>query len=360
MVEGSTTTQYITPEYRTKSGERILDFTLNGNLVGTAYNGRVEYVHTDHLGGTNLTTDNTGSITQTLDYYPYGETRINENTGHHNIDHQFTGYERDTSTGLSYAGARYLDNGIGRFMSQDPVALALGDKDKMKEITKVKFKKYLGDPQSHNTYAYTRNNPIRFIDQNGEWFKEYLTGQQSFHDFSLEVGGAAVQLSENSKVWKTAIDHPVMSGAAVGVGGGVAFTAGASAATYMSLNYLGGVGTACIAGCSKITEQTLKIGKDLGNLGKIIQNSSQKIEGFTSHGLNQTISRGVTPRLLINTTKNPLVTLQQSGGNILRLSKEAGVVLNKTGKVITSYTSKNFNSNIASIVKSVIKKSMIK
>ena len=35
-----------------------------------------QHVHTDHLGGTTLTTDSAGAITQTLDYFAYGETRL--------------------------------------------------------------------------------------------------------------------------------------------------------------------------------------------------------------------------------------------------------------------------------------------
>jgi len=34
-------------------------------------------VHTDHLGGTNVVTDNNGDLVQTLDYYLYGSLRLN-------------------------------------------------------------------------------------------------------------------------------------------------------------------------------------------------------------------------------------------------------------------------------------------
>jgi hypothetical protein len=47
--------------------------TASGNATGTA---KTRYVHPDHLGSTNVVTDENGNVVQTLDYYPYGSTRI--------------------------------------------------------------------------------------------------------------------------------------------------------------------------------------------------------------------------------------------------------------------------------------------
>src|SRR5438093_4367229 len=65
----------------------------------------------------------------------------------------FTGKERDGESGLDYFSARYCSAAQGRFTSIDPVAMS---RDKMK------------DPQLLNMYAYTRNNPLRYIDPTGE------------------------------------------------------------------------------------------------------------------------------------------------------------------------------------------------
>lgn len=35
----------------------------------------MRYIHPDHLGSTNVVTDASGTVVQTLDYYPYGTTR---------------------------------------------------------------------------------------------------------------------------------------------------------------------------------------------------------------------------------------------------------------------------------------------
>lgn len=51
-------------------------------------------------------------------------------------------------------GARYQSGEQGRFISQDPVSQLMPDA-------------FLFDPQQLNMYAYSRNNPLRFIDPTG-------------------------------------------------------------------------------------------------------------------------------------------------------------------------------------------------
>jgi YD repeat-containing protein len=45
----------------------------SGVATGTA---KARYVHPDHLGSTNVVTDENDNVVQTLDYYPYGSTRV--------------------------------------------------------------------------------------------------------------------------------------------------------------------------------------------------------------------------------------------------------------------------------------------
>ncbi len=40
-------------------------------------------VHPDHLGSTNVVTDENDNLVQTLDYYPYGATRVCVSTSTH-------------------------------------------------------------------------------------------------------------------------------------------------------------------------------------------------------------------------------------------------------------------------------------
>ncbi|MDP6658102.1 MAG: RHS repeat-associated core domain-containing protein, partial [Nitrospinaceae bacterium] len=64
----------------------------------------------------------------------------------------FAGEQRDTTTGLDYLRARYLDVATGRFLSKDPFA---GD---------------MMTPITFHPYIYAGNNPISNVDPSGEFF----------------------------------------------------------------------------------------------------------------------------------------------------------------------------------------------
>jgi RHS repeat-associated protein len=68
----------------------------------------------------------------------------------------FTGKERDAETGLDYFGARYFSGAQGRFTSPDPTFMT---RDR------------IGEPQQWNLYAYTRNNPLKYVDPDGRELK---------------------------------------------------------------------------------------------------------------------------------------------------------------------------------------------
>src|SRR5229473_5759006 len=116
---------------------------FNGSATGTA---AIRYIHPDHLGSTNIVSDESGNIVQDNEYYPYGETRLNQQTYPTKEQRQFIGQFKDGNS-LSYLNARYLDNNRGQFLSEDPSFLSVD--------TGV-----LQDPQQLNAYAYGRDNPI--------------------------------------------------------------------------------------------------------------------------------------------------------------------------------------------------------
>src|SRR6516225_6039114 len=96
--------------------------TASGNATGTA---KTRYIHPDHLGSTNVVTDENDNLVQTLDYYPYGATRVSLATST-NERRKFIGQFTDDST-LSYLSARYYEGSRGQFLSEDPAFLAMGD-----------------------------------------------------------------------------------------------------------------------------------------------------------------------------------------------------------------------------------------
>jgi RHS repeat-associated protein len=125
----------------------------------------MKYIHPDHLGGTNVVTDENGDVVQTLDYYPYGSQRIT--TGSHSEQRRFIGEEYDGDTEFSYLNARYYQGSRGQFMSQDPVFLAIGSGKQFAQ-SRQKLATILSDPQLLNSYSYARGNPITLSDPTGE------------------------------------------------------------------------------------------------------------------------------------------------------------------------------------------------
>jgi RHS repeat-associated protein len=113
----------------------------------------LRYIHPDHLGSTNVVTDQNANLVQTLDYYPYGATRVSVSTST-NEKRQFIGQFSDDS-GLSYLNARYYNGAQGQFTSQDPVFLGTPSQQTLK------------GPQSLNSYSYANDNPIITKDPSG-------------------------------------------------------------------------------------------------------------------------------------------------------------------------------------------------
>ena len=122
----------------------------NGGALTTLH-----YVSPDNLGSTNVVTDSSGALVETLDYYPYGQTRIDTTAGFTGESRKYIGQYLDTATNLSYLNARYYNNVQGQFLSEDPIFLG----DPKSQV--------LTDPQSFNAYSYARDNPITKSDPSG-------------------------------------------------------------------------------------------------------------------------------------------------------------------------------------------------
>jgi RHS repeat-associated protein len=71
--------------------------------------------------------------------------------GNDGVKQQFTGYERDSESGLDYAQARYFSSKHGRFTSVDPLTASASMKN----------------PQTFNRYSYAMNSPYKFVDPLG-------------------------------------------------------------------------------------------------------------------------------------------------------------------------------------------------
>src|SRR5262249_9112843 len=121
---------------------------------GAIINAITRYIHPDHLGSTNVLTNASGTVVQTLDYYPYGGIRVNSSASTANSARKYIGQFADSS-GIDYFNAPYYDPARGQFLSEDPTFLGNPlDQD-------------LTNPQSLNSYSYANDNPITQKDPNG-------------------------------------------------------------------------------------------------------------------------------------------------------------------------------------------------
>ncbi|MFJ6352732.1 SpvB/TcaC N-terminal domain-containing protein [Streptomyces sp. NPDC092046] len=121
-----------------------------------------QFFHADHIGSSGYVTDKYGKVTEHLEYFPYGETWIEERSGDADTRYQFTGKELDTETGLYYYGARYYNPRTQLWASPDPALPDYLDKDIAGGVK---------EPRNLAAYTYTHNNPVRYTDPTGEFLQ---------------------------------------------------------------------------------------------------------------------------------------------------------------------------------------------
>lgn len=99
------------------------------------------FYHADHLGSKRAVSLDAATEAE-LTYDPFGNLIASDGSADDNA-YRFTGKPMD-STGLYYYGARFYDPTIGRFISLDPAMDGL------------------------NWYAYAHNNPLKYVDPDGQ------------------------------------------------------------------------------------------------------------------------------------------------------------------------------------------------
>ena len=139
----------------------------------------------DHQGSCMVLTDTNGNKVLEKDHSPFGE-RINvtddETLNSEEVEDEFTGKEFDEDTGLYYYNARWYDQSIGRFTTEDSVA---------------------DDP---NLYGYVANNPVNNIDPTGHFSLGSIKLQSGFGLFMASMNTvAALTGDQNLSSFSTAI-----------------------------------------------------------------------------------------------------------------------------------------------------------
>jgi RHS repeat-associated protein len=134
-----------------------------GKLLATYTPSGLHYQFSDWLGTRRVQSlvqaSGAETVEETCQSLPYGDALTC--SGADATEQHYTGKERDSESGLDYFGARYYASSMGRWMSPD----------------KPFVDQHPANPQSWNIYAYARNNPLRFVDDDGEVVVETRTVQ---------------------------------------------------------------------------------------------------------------------------------------------------------------------------------------
>lgn len=155
------------------------------------------------------------SVVETLDYYPYGGIRLDNTAGGYSGDkRKYIGQQYDAATQLSYLNSRYYNGMQGQFLSQDPGFLAMGNSNKVQQLTNQNQMALLANPQELNAYSYSQDNPITKSDPSGNWYIDlnatfvvpipyfpvvgvgitggFLISQNGLYDYAGPAGGTPV------------------------------------------------------------------------------------------------------------------------------------------------------------------------
>ena len=122
------------------------------NTSSTPDSNFLYFFHPDHLGSSSYVTDASGKVYEHIQYFPFGESWVEEKSNTQRTPYLFTAKELDEETDLYYIGARYFDPRTSVWQSPDPIFAKLLHEQ---------------DPAKLNVYTYTAQNPLRYVDPTG-------------------------------------------------------------------------------------------------------------------------------------------------------------------------------------------------
>ncbi len=174
IVDGSTTTQ-----------KSYVDGVILNNRVLTGATQTANdtvYLHTDHLGSVEATTNALGQFVNRMSFSAWGERQKSDwkpgsPTETFLTTNGFTGHDQLDNHNLIHMGGRVYDPNLGRFLSADIVVQSPYDS------------------QSYNRYSYTFNNPLSYTDPTGyssEIF-DHLMNQAYSHAMSWMWSNSVAQ-----------------------------------------------------------------------------------------------------------------------------------------------------------------------
>jgi RHS repeat-associated protein len=146
IINNAITTYFVGAHYEV-SGSTITKYYYAGSQrIAMRTNGTLNYLLGDHLGSTSLTTDAAGNKVSEIRYKAWGTVRYaTENVP---TKYQYTGqFSYEAEFGLYFYNARWYDPVLSRFAQADSIIPP--------------------GVQGYDRYAYTNNNPVRYVDPTG-------------------------------------------------------------------------------------------------------------------------------------------------------------------------------------------------
>ncbi|MCL2024402.1 MAG: DUF6531 domain-containing protein [Coriobacteriia bacterium] len=128
--------------------QSIFEYSQGLELLAHSSAGRETYAF-DGRGSVAHTTDTQGRLRASYEYDVFGAATV---TGLSTNPYTYNAERTDRTTGMQYLRARYYAPDAGRFITEDT------------------YRGKVGDPLTHNQYAYVGNNPLLYNDPSGHIF----------------------------------------------------------------------------------------------------------------------------------------------------------------------------------------------
>ena len=95
-----------------------------------------------------------------------------------------------------------------------------------------------------------------------------------------------------------------------------------------------------------------KYGDDFGKMGTYVKNPNISIDWaqYAKHGAERMLQRGITKEMVESFIKNGKVLSQNAGSKFAYITREGVAIISKEGKLITAWTSIDFDDNMIAIV----------
>ena len=156
------------------NNQRIIYVFANGKRIARIVDATTLIYHKDVRGSSKVVTNSQGQLVEERHYYPFGDEYNAPPISSIPMTRRFNDKEYDSSTGLYYYGKRYYDKVTGRWISKDPYYSSNPSKA-------------ISNPQRFNLYSYTLNDPINYIDPDGQ--NEEVASYSAGLGDSLTFGG---------------------------------------------------------------------------------------------------------------------------------------------------------------------------